>query len=113
MSNAPGARCVRPATEVHRPRTAEDLHEVQRLTCFEHEAESHKLKNPLLNDAFRSSFWSSAHGPVMRVSRQTVPLRRTQLELVMQENSSGNTSPALPSTTCVNALAFSGGSGPT
>jgi hypothetical protein len=45
MSNAPGARCVRPATEVHRPRTAEDLHEVQRLTCFEHEAESYKLKS--------------------------------------------------------------------
>jgi hypothetical protein len=31
----------------------------------------------------------------------------------VQENSGGNTSPALPSTTCVNALAFSGGSGPT
>jgi hypothetical protein len=94
------------------PRTAEDLHEVQRLTCFEHEAESYKLKStPHRRVPFE--FGSSAHGPVMRVSRQTVPLRRTQLELVMEENSSGNTSPALPSTTCVNALAFSGGSGPT
>jgi hypothetical protein len=113
MSNAPEQGAAGLRLRFIAPRTAEDLHEVQRLTCFEHEAESHKLKNPLLNDAFRSSFWSSAHGPVMRVSRRTVPVRRTQLELEMQENSSGNTSPALPSTTCVNALAFSGGSGPT
>jgi hypothetical protein len=27
------------------PRTAEDLHEVQRLTGFEHGADSHKLKS--------------------------------------------------------------------
>jgi hypothetical protein len=45
MSNAPEQGAAGLRLRFIAPRTAEDLHEVQRLTCFEHEAESHKLKS--------------------------------------------------------------------